>query len=125
MPKSRTRRKPPPRPRTSRTSRPPKPALVKEPAPGVRGEVERISAPALVWLSSRPSFLLPVLTAVLLIGGLFAPPGLGVPLLMLLIALVGWLSYLSWPVVQGRQKALRLGMIGLVLAAIAGKLSGG
>lgn len=121
MPKSRTRRKPPPRPRPSRT---PKPPLVKEPAPGARGEVERLSAPALVWLSSRPKFVLPVLTAVLLIGGLVAPPGLGVPLLLLLIALVGWLSYLSWPVVQGRQKALRLGMIGLVIAAIAGKLSG-
>ena len=120
MPKSRGRRKPPPRPRTGA----PKQPLVPQPAPGLRGEVEKASAPVLLWLSSRPRFLIPVLSAVLLLGGLFAPPGLGVPLLMLLIALVGWLSYLSWPVVTGVQRLLRLGTIGLVLAAIAGKLSG-
>lgn len=121
MPKSRARRKPPPRPRATR---PPKEPLVKQPAPGVRGDVERISAPVLLWLSARPRFFVPVLSAVLLIGGLAAPPGSGVPLLLLLVALVSWLSYLSWPVVQGVQKLLRLGTLGLVLAAIAGKLSG-
>ncbi|MEX2289468.1 MAG: DUF6703 family protein [Mycobacteriales bacterium] len=121
MPKSRSRRKPPPRPRAAR---PPKEPLVKQPAPGARGEVERISAPMLLWLSARPRFFVPVLSAVLLIGGLAAPPGFGVPLLLLLVALVSWLSYLSWPVVEGVQRLLRLGTIGLVLAAIAGKLSG-
>ena len=97
---------------------------MKQPAPGVRGEVERASAPVLLWLSSRPRFFVPLLSAVLLIGGLAAPPGFGVPLLLLLVAFVGWLSYLSWPAVSGVQRILRLGTIGLVLAAIAGKLSG-
>ena len=97
---------------------------MKQPAPGMRGEVERFSAPILLWLSSRPKFFVPVLSAVLLIGGLAAPAGFGVPLLLLLVALVGWLSYLSWPVVTGVQRFLRLGTLGLVLAAIAGKLSG-
>jgi hypothetical protein len=118
VPKSRSRRKPPPRPRA------PKTPLVPQPAPGLRGEVEKASAPLLLWLSSRPRFLIPVVSAVLLLGGLFAPPGLGVPLLMLLVALVGWLSYLSWPAVAGVQRVVRLATIGLVLAAIAGKLSG-
>jgi hypothetical protein len=121
MPKSRSRRKPPPRPRSAR---PPKEPLVQQPAPGLRGEVERFSAPVLLWLSSRPRFFVPVLSAVLLIGGLAAPAGFGVPLLLLLVALVGWLSYLSWPVVTGVQRLLRLGTIGLVLAAVAGKFSG-
>ena len=67
---------------------------------------------------------MPVLSAVLLIGGLASPVAVGVPLLVLLVLLVGWLSYLSWPVVQGFQRLLRLGTLGLVLAAIAGKLSG-
>jgi hypothetical protein len=97
---------------------------VKQPAPGVRGEVERTSASALVWLSARPRFLVPLLTAVLLLGGLFAPPGIGVPLLLLLAAFIGWLTYLSWPVIAGVQRLLRLSTIGLVLAAVAGKLSG-
>jgi hypothetical protein len=91
----------------------------------MRGEVERFSAPVLLWLSARPRVFVPVLSAVLLIGGLAAPAGFGVPLLLLLVALVAWLSYLSWPVVTGVQRLLRLGTIGLVLAAVAGKLSGG
>lgn len=119
MPKSRARRKPPP-PR----QRPPREPLVKQPAPGLRGKVERGSAPVLLWLTSRPRFVIPVLSAVLLIGGLAAPVAIGVPLLLLLVLLVGWLSYLSWPVVEGFQRFLRLGTIGLVLAAVAGKLSG-
>lgn len=118
MPKSRSRRKPPPRPRQRREP------LVKQPAPGMRGEVERTSAGVLVWLSARPKFFVPLLSAVLLLGGLFAPPGLGVPLLLLLAAFVGWLTYLSWPVIVGVQRLLRLSVIGLVLAAVAGKLSG-
>ena len=121
MPKSRSRRKPTPRPRAPRAAREP---LVKQPAPGLRGKVERASAPALLWLSSRPRFFLPVLSAALLIAGLAAPLAVGVPLLLLLAALVGWLSYLSWPVVTGVQRALRLGTVGLVLAAVVGRVSG-
>ncbi len=120
MPKSRPRRKPTSRPRTNR----PRTPLVAQPAPGLRGKVERASAPALVWLSSKPNFFVPVLSAVLLIGGLASPVAVGVPLLLLLVLLVGWLSYLSWPVVEGFQRLLRLGTIGLVLAGVVGKLSG-
>jgi hypothetical protein len=68
--------------------------------------------------------LVPVLSAVLLLGGLFAPPGLGTPLLLLLAAFVGWLTYLSWPVLSSTARLLRLGVLGLVLAAVAGKLAG-
>lgn len=118
MPKSRARRKPPP-PR----QRPPREPLVKQPAPGLRGKVERSSAPLLLWLSARPRFVIPVLSAVLLIGGLASPPAVGVPLLVLLVLLVGWLSYLSWPVVEGFQRLVRVGTIGLVVAAIVGKLT--
>ncbi len=118
MPKSRSRRQPTTRPRA------PRQPLVKQPAPGLRGKVERASASALVWLSSRPRFFLPVLSAVLLIAGLASPGAVGVLLLLLLAALVGWLSYLSWPVVTGVQRALRLGTVGLVLAAAAGRLTG-
>lgn len=77
----------------------------------------------LVWFSSRPKVLLPLLAAALLIGGLAAPTPVGVPLLILLLALVGWLTYLSWPVLGTAQQVLRAATIGLVLAAAAGRLS--
>jgi len=85
--------------------------------------VERASAPVLLWLSARPKFLIPVLSAALLLGGLAAPLAIGVPLLVLLLVLVGWLSYLSWPVVQGAQKAVRLATVGLVLVALVLRLT--
>jgi hypothetical protein len=122
VPKSRSRRKPTSRPRAR--TKPVGPPLVPQPAPGVRGEVERRSAPALVWLSSRPRFLVPLLSIVLLVAGLAAPPGLGVPVLLVLVAFLGWLSYLSWPALAGVQRWIRLGTVGLVLAAVAGRLTG-
>lgn len=118
MPKSRNRRRPAGRSRP-RTSRPP---VVAQPAPGLRGRAERASAPALLWLSSKPTFLLPVLTVVLLVVGLAAPAAVGVPVLLLLAGLVGWLSYLSWPVVRGVQRVLRVVTVGMLLAAAAGRL---
>jgi len=85
--------------------------------------VERASAPVLVWLSARPRFLIPVVSALLLIGGLAAPVAVGVPLLLLLLLLVGWLGYLSWPVVQGTSKVVRLATLELVLAALVLRLT--
>ena len=90
----------------------------------LRRTVERASAPVLLWLSSRPRFLLPALVAVLLVGGLAAPAAYGLPMLAVLTLLLGWLSYLSWPVVAGRQRLVRVAMLGLLLFAVAGKLDG-
>jgi len=61
---------------------------------------------------------------VLLVVGLAAPAVIGVPVLLLLAALVGWLSYLSWPVVQGVQRLLRLGTVVLLLVAVVGRVAG-
>lgn len=94
-----------------------------QPAPGLRGKIERASAPALLWLSARPRFLLPVATVVLLVAGLAAPTAVGVPVLLVLVLLIGSLSYLSWPVVEGPARLLRLATIGLLLAAIVGRLA--
>ena len=86
MPKSRPRRKPAARPGTRQ--RTPKQPLVAQPAPGRRGQVERATAGLLVWMSARPRWFIPVLSGVLLVGGLFAPPIIGVPLLLLLLAAI-------------------------------------
>jgi hypothetical protein len=120
VPKSRSRRKPSSGQR--RVPKSPKQPLVAQPAPGLRGEVERRSAPLLLWLSARPKFLVPGIMALLLIGGLAAPPGLGTPLLLVLLAFVGWLTYLSWPVIESRGRLIRVALMGLIVAAIVGKV---
>ncbi len=84
----------------------------------LRRTVERRSAPLLLWLSSRPALLLPALVAVLLIGGLAAPPAYGLPLLLVLSLLLVWLSYLSWPALDGRARALRVAMLALIAVAL-------
>jgi len=94
---------------------------VPQPAPGFRGTVERISAPVLLWFSSKPKVVLPALTVLLLLVGLVAPPVVGVPVLLALALLIGWLSYLSWPVVDTAPRLLRVATVGLVLAAAAGR----
>lgn len=89
------------------------------PAPEpVRVRVERLSTPVLRWLSARPKALLPVTVGVLLIAGLASPTPLGGGLLLVLLLVVGWLSYLSWPVLQPAQRLLRAATVGL-LASIA------
>ena len=84
----------------------------------LRRTVERASAPLLLWLSSRPRFLLPALVAVLLVGGLAAPAAYGLPLLAVLTLLLVWLSYLSWPALDGRARLLRAAMLALIAVAL-------
>ncbi len=84
----------------------------------LRRTVERASAPVLLWLSSRPKFLLPALVAVLLVGGLAAPAAYGLPLLGVLTVLLVWLSYLSWPALDGRGRLLRAAMLALIAIAL-------
>jgi hypothetical protein len=72
----------------------------------------------LLWLSSRPKLLLPALVAVLLIGGLAAPPAPGLAMLLALGLLLLWLSYLSWPALDGRARMLRAAMLGLIVVAL-------
>lgn len=87
-----------------------------------RRELSRLSAPALAWLSLRPKLLLPVVSVALLIGGLALPAPYGVPLLVLLLLLVAWLSYLSWPVVVGPARVVRLALLGLLVVAILSRV---
>ena len=88
----------------------------------LRRTVERASAPVLLWLTSRPRFVLPLLVAVLLIGGLAAPPAYGLPLLLVLSLLLVWLSYLSWPALDDRARLLRAAMLALIAVAFVQRL---
>ena len=91
---------------------------------GVRGAVERRSAPVLRWLSARQKVLLPALVVVLLVGGLAVPPPWSLLLLAGLGLLLLWLAYLSWPALDGRARALRVAMLALVVVALAQRVSG-
>ena len=122
MPQSKGRRKPASRPSGGQRGTRPAPVIPTPTAAGRRGDVERRSAPVLVWLSMRPKILLPLASLALLIGGLAAPLPVALPLLLVLLAIVGWLTYLSWPVVHGNARYVRLATVGLVAAAIVLRL---
>ncbi|MCU1672367.1 MAG: hypothetical protein JWN77_480 [Frankiales bacterium] len=87
-----------------------------------RTSVEKRSAPVLVLLSQRPRWLVPVLSLLLLVGGLALPPVFGALCLLLLLAFIGWLTYLSWPVVVGNARLLRFVTLGLVVFALLSRL---
>ena len=101
---------------SSRSTPPPRP-----PATGLRRAVERRSAVLLVFLSHQPKLLVPLVSVLLLIGGLALQGVLGAICLALLVLLVGWLTYLSWPVVVGQARAVRLVTLGLLLALLVSR----
>ncbi len=95
------------------------------PAPSpLRSAVETRSAPALRALSRRPRWTLPLVSALLLAAVVFAPAPVAAGCLAALLALLGWLSYLSWPVVDGRGKLLRLASLALLAVLGAQSLNG-
>ena len=87
------------------------------PAAGLRRTVELRSAPVLLWFASRPRFLLPGLVVVLLVAGLAAPLAYGLPLLGVLLLLLVWLSYLSWPALDAHPRRLRVAVVAMVVLA--------
>lgn len=88
----------------------------------LRLTVEQRSAPVLVLLSQQPRAVVPLLSVLLLIGGLALPAAAGLVCLVLLAAFVGWLTFLSWPVVVGQARAVRIGTVLLLLVATASRL---
>ena len=94
------------------------------PATSLRRSVERRSGPLLVVLSGLPKLLVPLVSLALLIGGLSLPVAYGVGCLGLLALLVGWLSYLSWPVVHAQARMVRLATVALVLLALVSRVLG-
>ncbi len=87
------------------------------PPTGLRPWVEGRSEVPLRRLTGGRKFALPVLAAALLLAGLGLPPLAGLPFLVLLALLVGWLSYLSWPVLSQGGRVVRLVTLTLVVLA--------
>jgi hypothetical protein len=86
-----------------------------------RKQIEDISRPSLVKLSSMPKLVVPLGTLVLVALGLFAPLSIALPALALVLSFFAWIAYLSWPVVSTGGKVLRGVMLGLVVAMAASR----
>ncbi len=82
-----------------------------------RASVERRSAVLVVYLSGRRRVAVAAAPLALLVGLAFARGPVALVPGLLLLALVSWLAYLSWPHVTPPQRALRL-LVAAVVAAV-------
>lgn len=86
---------------------------------GGRGTLERVSLPLLAKLHAMPRWLIVVLPAILLFGGLLLKDSwawLGGLLLLLVWVFLAWLTALSWPALSPGSRFFR----GLIVAFFAG-----
>ena len=120
-PAARSPRRPHP-PATSRTTRP---SGTPTAAPsGARATLERISAPVLRRLALLPRWVVPLVLALFLVGGLILVARWAAVLLLVVGLFLGWLLALSWPALPPRGRLLRVGVVTLVLAATVAKALG-
>lgn len=81
----------------------------------LRRWVELKTGPLLILLHRAPRLAVALVPPVLIIGGLIAPPVLGLIPLLLGAAFLGWLAYLSWPRVEPRSRLVRLVFLVLIV----------
>jgi hypothetical protein len=77
--------------------------------------MERRSAAPLLFLRQLPAWLIPVLFAVLVFGGLIVRGPAGAVLLLLAAIFLGWLAAVSWPRLTPLGRAGRSAIVALVL----------
>ena len=130
---SRNSRKPPPRRPTqnrrpnppSRTTAPRKgPATLANQDSALRTAVAERSRGPIVWLSHQPQFVMPVVILVLIIVGLYAPVVVAAVALVVVLTFICWLAYLSWPVLSGGQRLIRILMVVVITATLVARVAG-
>lgn len=89
-----------------------------------RARFEDLSRGPLQALNRVPKALVVIALAAFLVGGLLAPPPIGAVLLVVLGLFLLWLVALSWPVLPGGSRAMRVATVGLVFAAAAMRAAG-
>jgi hypothetical protein len=89
---------------------------VRQQSARVRQSVEQASLKPAAYLQQLPRWLIPVLVAVLFVGGIAVRGWLGAALLLVVTAFLAWLAALSWPALGPQGRALRV----LILAALVG-----
>ena len=107
------------RPRTRRRPLPPGQTMYTPGASPSREAMERRSAAPLVFLRQLPPWLIPVLFAVLVFGGLTVRGPLGGVLLALAAVFLGWLAAVSWPRLSPGGRAGRTAVVaGILVVAV-------
>lgn len=81
----------------------------------LRTRVEDVSRPLLTRLHALPSILVPLGTVALIAVGVLAPLPVGLVALALVLAFVGWIAYLSWPVSSLGGRLWRLVIVALIV----------
>jgi len=77
-----------------------------------------------LFLSRLPQYIIPGAIVVLMVLGLVAPLPFAIPALLIIFVFIGWLAFLSWPVLEGNQRTMRLVMLALILLALVGRIAG-
>jgi hypothetical protein len=87
----------------------------------LRKRITDLSAPALLRIHALPKFLVPGIIAVLMLLGLFlAAPYSGIALTVVSV-FIGWLMYLSWPLLDPRSRLIRVLVFLILIAATSVK----
>jgi hypothetical protein len=88
-----------------------------------RTAVERRASTFVVWLAVMPRAIPFVAVAIVMLLGLFLPGVAGAVLLLVVVTLMGLLSYLAWPAAAPQTRALRLLVLAVVVAFAVVKLT--
>jgi hypothetical protein len=96
-----------------------------QPVGSLRQRLTKISYPYVARLHGAPKLTLPGITLVLALAGVFAPVVLGVPALVLLALLLGWLAFLSWPAVTTGPRFVRIFSILVILLFAVSRIANG
>ncbi|SEF18610.1 DUF6703 family protein [Jiangella alba] len=94
------------------------------PKSSARARIEAVSYPILVKLTAAPKWLLGIVTAGILLGGLLSPSPVGPALLGLVVLFLAWLLVLAWPRLSVGQRLSR-GFIVVALGTLVIARSGG
>lgn len=91
----------------------------------MRKKIEVLSTPVLLRINTWPRFVVPVLMLSFLLVGLFVPGTTGGIFILIVGLFVGWLLYLSWPLLGSRARLLRLGVVALILFSAYAQITAG
>lgn len=110
--------------------RAPRPGNTRRPGPAPapqeswRAGLERVSYPVLLRLTRAPKWVLGLVTAGVLLGGLLAPPPWAPVLLLLVVLFLAWLLVLAWPRLEPTARLIRGVVIGVLAALVVAQAVG-
>lgn len=88
----------------------------------LRKRLEVLSTPLLLKINSMPRAITPLVIVGALLIGLFNPGVVGGLAILFVAAFIGWLLFLSWPLLEVRAKALRLAVLLMILTSAVAQI---